>query len=748
MQGSTFGEAIPEAIQSGVGAVGSNIAQQQAGLDTDTFKGVAGEMTSGALAAALLGTAVSPLQMRQLRQEFARDQLEKQLEEQKQKFEEYQKKQAEIAQTKENLGTQTTLSLPAPAPKVEEKDPLQNPLGNLTKDELGPEVVGYIEQYRSQNGMPLLNSYSIEDVKDAMTQVNPAGEAAALDSLVAAKSGYQPDVNYSAQDVLNAATNKVDTTTQGFRDFLNRTTGSSDLDTMSQPQLYAAFKALEAVPVGQGLTILPEGSNASRFTEIQMVQGLDAIAAELGKNQALTPEQTITKVKEATGLKNDRDAASLIKQLVKDNNLDTNADGNIIAPTEIKNLPAGYTLEKGTFKQSDQQLYGVLSDGKPLEGVDTYTNPQDAQAKVDALNKTRETQAKAVEQTIKKIQDQIDQSQQNLDAMEAAGEGGTNEYKQAKAKHDALVSNVTDNINDLQARQMMFQTPLTMGPMGMKQVNRTGFTLFKDGVPVSTHPTADAAIDSLVGTLPDAEVEALAQDKTPGMRTVARKARQRIEQKNQPAKTEKKPVAEAPTEKAPEIEVTDEDRKNAQVLAKALGRMLKKFGLGDVELQILKGMEDEGSYIANLIKIALDAKDAMGVLRHESIHALKDLGFFTDKQWASLERMAREKWVDQYLRNVKHDENRSRYDAYKEMFEMEAERKGLTGAEADNYVDTAIIEEAVADAFRAFGDKPPPGMLSAIINKLKQFFQRLKNALNAAGYETAEDIFGKIERGE
>jgi len=78
---STFGEAIPEAIQSGVGAVGSNIAQQQAGLDTDTFKGVAGEMTSGALAAALLGTAVSPLQMRQLRQEFARDQLEKQTEE-------------------------------------------------------------------------------------------------------------------------------------------------------------------------------------------------------------------------------------------------------------------------------------------------------------------------------------------------------------------------------------------------------------------------------------------------------------------------------------------------------------------------------------------------------------------------------------------------------------------------------------------------------------------------------------------
>ena len=146
----------------------------------------------------------------------------------------------------------------------------------------------------------------------------------------------------------------VDTTTQGFRDFLNRTTGSSDLNTMSQPQLYAAFKALEAVPVGQGLTILPVGSNASRFTEVQMVQGLDAIANELTKAPSVTPEQAITAVKEATGLQNNRDAVSLIKQLVRDNNLDSDVDNNLIAPTEVKNLPAGYTLEKGTFKQADQ----------------------------------------------------------------------------------------------------------------------------------------------------------------------------------------------------------------------------------------------------------------------------------------------------------------------------------------------------------------------------------------------------------
>ena len=148
--------------------------------------------------------------------------------------------------------------------------------------------------------------------------------------------------------------------------------------------------------------------------------------------------------------------------------------------------------------------------------------------------------------------------------------------------------------------------------------------------------------------------------------------------------------------------------------------------------------EDEGSYVANLIKIALDAKDALGVLRHESIHALKDLGFFSPQQWATLERMAKEKWIDQYLKGVAHDATRSRYDAYVDEYK---------GKKSEAELEELLIEEAIADAFRAFGDKPPPGLMTAILNKIKDFFARLKDAFNMAGIETAEEIFGRIERG-
>jgi hypothetical protein len=118
-------------------------------------------------------------------------------------------------------------------------------------------------------------------------------------------------------------------------------------------------------------------------------------------------------------------------------------------------------------------------------------------------------------------------------------------------------------------------------------------------------------------------------------------------------------------------EITAKTKQMAEELSKAL----KKFGLEDIGLKIIAGMQDEGSYEARLIKIALDADNPMGVLRHESIHALKDLGFFTPQQWSALERMAKDKWVDQFLKNRPSGrsvntkgkpvpENESRFDAY------------------------------------------------------------------------------------
>lgn len=200
------------------------------------------------------------------------------------------------------------------------------------------------------------------------------------------------------------------------------------------------------------------------------------------------------------------------------------------------------------------------------------------------------------------------------------------------------------------------------------------------------------------------------------------------------APTEKASVRETPEPK----KVSPELQAKIDLLGKALTRIMSRYGLKDVALKLIADMKAEGEYSSRVLSLALDATDPVSALRHESIHAMKELGFFTDQQWKSLERQAKEKWIDQYLKQK--DVNRqplkegqtSRYDAYMRLYGGDEE---------------AVIEEAIADAFADFdATKAPPGMLQALLKKVRNFFQAIKEAFGAE--PDAERIFRKAERGE
>lgn len=195
--------------------------------------------------------------------------------------------------------------------------------------------------------------------------------------------------------------------------------------------------------------------------------------------------------------------------------------------------------------------------------------------------------------------------------------------------------------------------------------------------------------------------------------------------------------AEKAVEQAEEAkpEVPPEIQKKIEILKQVLRKNLNKFGLKDVELNLERGMTDEGSYDGMLIKLALDAADPLGILRHESVHALKEAGFFTPKQWATLEKMADTKWIDQYLkdqRTVYNGQEMSRYEGYMQEY-------------GGNMA--MIREEAIADAFRNFSKKQPAGLMGTLTTRMKNFFKAVKSAFNGQGFESAEDIFGKVEEG-
>ena len=206
------------------------------------------------------------------------------------------------------------------------------------------------------------------------------------------------------------------------------------------------------------------------------------------------------------------------------------------------------------------------------------------------------------------------------------------------------------------------------------------------------------------------------------------------------AKAEEAKAPEAPKEKTQKEALLEQRAELIKQLDGILKKILAKYNLKGITLNLEEGMAEEGSYSGQIIRLALNLENPVRVLRHESIHALKDMGFFSDAQWKTLIKKAQDEWVQKYLKDREHTATQSRYDAYVELLTKE----GLNPTE----VQEAIIEEAIADAFGDFDvNGVPSGLISAIHRRMKNLFKAIKEAFGQAGIDTAEEIFGKIEKG-
>lgn len=779
-------EALPEGLQGAYGQFVQNVAATRAGEETPYMQGVVGAGVQEGLVGGLTGTAMSPLQMGVKRGEYVADQYLRQqkafFDAQDQAMADLEARQKQRAETEQNLGIQTEgklLALPAPARKIEpteKADPmegLRNPIGTIQKSDLSPQVVKYIDDYRKDNGLPKLSSYSIEDVKDAMPGIDPAGEQAELSRIIAAKTGFTGQQQYTPQDVFNVAGSKnIDVTTPGFASFLERATGEANVDNMSQPQLYSAFKALDAVPASEQTQILPVQTNASRFTEKQYDNAVKYVASTFAEVQGkpLSRDNILADIKDSTGLESDRDANAVLDAAIQNGDLSETSepvfktvdeDGKTIgvyrdqkkaadaaakqdltvqkgylkqiAPAEAKvepekvrtPLPAGYEISETETEAGTQPAgFQVVPEGRNKPLVTTAT-VDEAQGKVERLEGLRKKQAEGFLQNVERDRATIEKGRNSLERMEAAGQTDSEAYKVAKARQDRSERILSKRIERMLDRIEEYTSPLKTRPVGKQTVSKKGFTVTKDGKEAGTFPSRIEAEQSILSSLSDEELATLASDTRYG--GIADRARVEQEQRKTPGiRVFKSPITP---------EVRDEA---ADALEQSLIPMLRKFGLMDVGLKVVKAIKNDadGSYAGKLIQIAMDAKNPIATMRHEAVHALKELGFFTPSQWAVLERKAKNEWIDKYLAGknaVYEGETMSRLEAY--------QRMGLS--EAD------IMEEAIADAFADFdANKAPPGLLSALMNRMRNFFEALRNAFRGHGFTKASDVFTQVEEGK
>jgi len=751
---SVLGEAAPEALQAAVGTIGTNQALDQAGIPTELSRGLAGTVAHDALVGAVLGLGLSPAQKANLSRDYEADRAaerKKFEDEERAKIEEIARKQQEEYERK---GYQEVRKAFAP------QDLTKNPLGTFKAQDLSPAVVEYLDNFRAQSGLPKLKEYSIEDIADAMPGREPAKEKEALAQFVGERAGYTPDSQVTVQTVLDEALRKnIDIDARSFTDFLGRATGVNDIREMMPQQLFAAYKSLSALPESPTIREIEGGTNATRFDQAQYesaLNGIDALLAELGRPASLPAVNE--EIKRTTGLKSGKAIQSLLDEAIRRGDLDevqtpryrtiVPETGEIVgaiydtreeaekaapkgaevqevtqraisSPSATARLPEGYDIREGLLQTGEApQAYDVMAGDQILNRV---KSEEEAQTKLESYAKTRAAETENARKVIDKQNARLTKSQENLNLMQVEGRGRTNVYQQAIAKHQKL----TDEVNQIIAKQneriRKFDpdtTPLSIAPVGAKAVGKTGFTVLKDGAPVATFPTREKAESSILEGLPTSRLEELTREKV--RRGIGPKAQKELERR-------------AGKEKPEQVTKLEAD----------LRKVLNKFGLKDVSLEVaeaIDGGKAGGSYLNSLIKVALDEANPVRTLRHESLHALRDLGFFTDQQWKALTNQAKSKWIDTYLKQKNIDGQplrageTSRYEAYVSAYMGDMD---------------SIIEEAVADAFADFdANKAPPGMIAAILKKLNDFFTALRNALNGAGYQTAEDVFGKIERAE
>jgi len=606
---------------------------------------------------------------------------------------------------------------------AQQLDITKNPLGQITPEELGPVLAKRVEEHRLATGKPALTAYSLEDVIDALPAKNraalSAGQNADLNALIGAKTGHTTET-YTPDDLTNIAKEKnIDVTTQGFTDFLQRSTGMGEPALMSQPQLHAAITSLQKLPTFKQTQSLPEGSNATRYSDEQYnkaIEGLNTAMDNVGADE-LDFKNVTKAVETATGLKGSA-VNDLLNDATRKGDIVT-ADKKVSIPSRA--MPSGYNVEENIGEEQETaDSYDIMRGDEKLFSAPTEEGATKA---VESLQRTTDSEVKRVDAELKSQQDKIAKSEDELNKLTIEGKFGTPEYTAAEAKHQELLDASWPVIAELTAKKESYETPLSVTPVGTKKIKPKTYTVRKGERTVKEAADRAAAEEEIFKDLTDQELQDLSKKRSPALL-------KRVNAEIQRRASEPKPE---PKKLTPELE------QQRKVLEENLPKLLAKFGLEDVGLKIMDAISEgaEGSYAAKVIQIALDASNPVRVLRHESLHALKELGFFTPQQWAALEREAKAKWVDKYLKGqkayMKDGSIASRYDAYVE--------QGLN--EAD------ILEEAIADAFGDFDvNKAPPGMISALLNKLRNFFSTLKAYLNGQGYEDAKDIFKKIEKGE
>jgi hypothetical protein len=670
---------------------------------------------------------------------------------------------------------------------VEDKD-LFEPYGTFTRDELDKDVVKELDKRRDEAGRPKTETFTLQDIADTGVY---RGE---LNRLIAQRSGYTGETKFKPSEVVGLAEQKnIDTSTQGFSDFVGRVTGKKPLPEktglgalqgLNDVEIFAVREAINKLPTYEQRKILPAGKAAKIFDDKQATRTLTNIKKTLGQDlgeKGLGETSVLKEIGDFSGLKDVNDQQSLLEKYIADGELErvstpavavldsngkqvsvvegsTQAErvqaqkkaqeiggtikdtsiNQIRTPDPVNRLIGGFDIRQGTFEDTVTEGYDITTEtGEVIGKTKSLTDAENRVNRATELRKQRQLQLLDAKQ---KIQENIAKGEQAMADLEALGKKDSEDFKKIQnsmAAQERNLAKVEQNLIEF-GKKVAFKSRY-------KQQKRTGFTLFEGNKPVGTYNSRQEALEASVVSQPTDRLEAmleafptLSASAKPGMDRADIKKLQQVAASELASRKGEIPsgvgitvegdITAAEDRLALQGIFSPRIKERVNELDKKLRAALDKLGLKDVRLNIVAALRSpvgsaDGIYAARLIKIALDAENPMRALRHEGIHALKELGAFTPDQWRVLENKAKSEWMAKY---------------------------NIAGRYGDLNLDQAsMLEEAISDAFSDFSQtKPPAGLIGNVFSRIKSFFAALDNGFKGLGFQTADDVFGQVDRGE
>jgi hypothetical protein len=180
--------------------------------------------------------------------------------------------------------------------------------------------------------------------------------------------------------------------------------------------------------------------------------------------------------------------------------------------------------------------------------------------------------------------------------------------------------------------------------------------------------------------------------------------------------------------------LTDEAERAMPAVEADLRARLKRYGIDDrVGFRLVDAIRNRqtgeaipgalGRYGRRVIEVATAARDRAATLDHESIHAMRELGLFTQKEWDALKAAA------------------ERDDGVK----LASVRRRYRNMGLD---EESLYEEAVADLFADWqAGRRDAGTVQALLERIRDFLAAVAQAFRGQGFTTAESVFRSIDEG-